>query len=138
MQVWYDARGMRAYRTARELIEPGESALVLYTRGDLFCIGTNRHGTTGDWDVDRKRVERLDWVVIYHRDRRAPSGANLWRARPAGLEGPILVAPHQDGRAKKPRYKIRLTELTQVGHTNADFPTFVGGVGRWELRYVSR
>lgn len=86
---------MRRHDCAIDLIEMGESAVVIFTRGDNFERGAKGRGSTGDWAVDRARIERLDWVIVYCRDPLCSSGADVWRGRPAALEGAYPIASGQ-------------------------------------------
>jgi hypothetical protein len=50
--------------SARDLLKPGESALVLFTRGRRLTINDDGSGSSGNWILDRNlRVKR---VIVYH------------------------------------------------------------------------
>jgi len=115
---------MKTFRNARELLDVGETALVLFTRGHHFSLGESGSGSTGKWVLDPHR--EVDRVLIYNRQAGETTGADLWRGRAA------LVEP-----ADRPRrYTIRLTDLQNVGRTEMNWKEFSGG-GTNPVRYVS-
>jgi hypothetical protein len=124
---------MQSYSRAKALVGKGETALVLFTRGHNFRIGRNRRrGSTGNWNLNAKRAEKADWILVYLKGER---GGALWRARLAAL------TPGARPRKKRSKgWRVKLSDLRLVGHTNKDWPQFAGMAkgARREVRYVAR
>src|SRR2546426_8295653 len=75
--------GMRSYNRAKTLIDKGQTAVMLFTRGANFRIGRGgRRAWTGDWNLNARRAGKAHWVLIYLQGR---GGAALFRGRNAGL-----------------------------------------------------
>jgi hypothetical protein len=51
---------------ARDLIEAGESAVAIFTRGKQFVLRQDGTGYTGNWVIKPKK--KVDKVIIYKRD----------------------------------------------------------------------
>lgn len=115
---------MRDFQEASELLGLGETALVLFTRGQHFSLGEGGSGSTGKWVLDPDR--EVDRVVIYNRQSAETTGADLWRGRAS------FVEPSDRPR----RYVIMLTEVEKVGRTELNWREFAGG-GTNPVRYVS-
>lgn len=64
-------------RDVTELLAPGESAMVVFTRGQHLSPG--RDGTSGNWVIDPRR--RADWFIVYRRDGKVGEPAEIGRAR---------------------------------------------------------
>jgi len=55
-------------KTAQQLIQTGQRAIVVFTCGDEFTFSQNGDGFTGNWRAGEKTLEGIDKVIIYHRD----------------------------------------------------------------------
>src|SRR5262245_1978406 len=122
---------MRALQHPLELLRSGESALAVFTRGSHFHVNADGTGATGLWDVRAKRVKTVDRVIVY---RQVKTGGEIWIGTLADVEGPIDVAPHSDGRAKRRRHRLLLSDIKLVGQTDKTWPDFVAGGSR-QIRY---
>jgi hypothetical protein len=114
------------YKSATQLLRPGEVGLCLFTKGERFEVRDDGSGSTGDWIVSPKR--RVDWVIIYRRDRNDASLNELFKARPAGIERSPRDATKR---------VIRLSDIILIGNTDTNWPTFVT-TGRGAIRYVTK
>ena len=54
--------------TARELLEPNQSAIVFFTHGQGFHIDENGEGETGSWLLNTDVVKKVDKVIVYYRN----------------------------------------------------------------------
>jgi hypothetical protein len=54
--------------SARELLEPGQSAIVFFTHGQSFSIDPSGEGETGEWMLSPALVNKVDRVIVYLRD----------------------------------------------------------------------
>ena len=122
---------MRALQEALGLLSSGETVLAVFTRGPYFRVNPDGTGSTGLWAVSATRAKNTHRVIVY---KRVKTGGEIWMGRLRHVEGPIDVAPHADGRAKKPRHRLLLTDIKLVGQTGETWPEFVGGGSR-EVRY---
>ena len=106
---------------ASNLLSPGESAIVLFTReppgrsDDKFHIRPDKSGWSGNWA--RIGNYQADKVIIYYRPpSRGPNYGEIFMARyedtvPSPLPG---------------RYRIRFQGMEQVGTTTQNWPDFAG------------
>jgi hypothetical protein len=103
-----------------DLLAPGESAVVVFTRGQHLTPG--RDGTSGNWVMDPKR--RADWFIVYCRDGRAGEPAQIGRARyvdasPSPEPGRFLVefrGMEQVGTTRLSWSEFALTRTNPVRH----------------------
>ena len=111
-------------RTAVELLEPGEEALVV---NDSYTFEPKPDGTVvvGAWRIGT-RADKVDWVIVYHPNK-STGVVSVWR----GKLDKRFDAP--DG---KKRLRLRLTGRLPEGHTDQGFFAFVGGPGNRGVRYV--
>src|SRR5438874_1334261 len=65
-----------------DVLQPGESALAVFTDGRHFQLNGDGTGTSGNWVAGPERV--VDRFVVYHRDGRAGEVAQVYRADFAG------------------------------------------------------
>jgi hypothetical protein len=97
-------------QTAADLLYPGETALVLFTRGTQFQQYANGTGSTGYWKARPDKA--VDWVIVYHRQEDRSNV--LYKARPVAYNGPD---------AEK-RYLIQLTDVAEMGTTKTKWFAF--------------
>jgi hypothetical protein len=107
---------------ASNLLDPGESAIVLFTKrpaslspNSEFVIKPDGSGWSGDWVIDGKRP--ADKVIIYY--RLAGRGSHY---------GEILVANYDASMATSHprRFRITFHGVKPVGTTNQTWPDFAG------------
>lgn len=53
---------------ARDLLAPGQSAIVFFTHGQDFHIDNTGEGETGSWILNPDLVKKVDRVIVYLRD----------------------------------------------------------------------
>ena len=99
---------------ARELIEPGERAVVVFTHGPHFVWREDGSGSTGNWKINRAR--RFDRVIIYHRLDSATAN-EVYTAEADGLE-----PSDEEGRKI-----ILLKNVVHRGSTTANWREFAEG-----------
>ena len=99
---------------ARELIGPGERAVVVFTHGPHFVRREDGSGSTGNWKINLSR--RFDRVIIYHRPD--PAFANeVYIADADGMEANDDVG----------RQIILLKNVRHRGSTTSKWPEFAEG-----------
>lgn len=109
-------------QTASELLHPGETALVLFTRGTQFQQYANGTGSTGYWKVHPDKA--VDCVIIYHRQ---DDGTNeIYKAMPVAYNGPD----------EENRYLIQLITVQSIGTTTSKWFTFADTQAN-PVRYLS-
>ncbi|GAP21298.1 hypothetical protein [Leptolinea tardivitalis] len=54
--------------SARELLEPNQSAIVFFTHGQDFHVDNTGEGETGNWILNPELVRKVDKVIVYYRD----------------------------------------------------------------------
>jgi hypothetical protein len=98
---------------AIELIKSGETAMVIFTRGENFVLHDDGTGETGSWKVDPKRS--VQKVILYNRD--AVTGENkVYVAVPLAL-----LETELEGRRV-----IQLGDVKPVGTTKNNWLKFKG------------
>jgi predicted transcriptional regulator len=107
----------RKYQHVSELLNPKETAIVLFTRGMYLEIRDNKTGSSGNWVVDpNKKVEK---IVIYLRDENTTILRNdIYLGDYVWPEGPL-----EDGK----RYRIHFKNLERVGYTENNWKDFADG-----------
>lgn len=112
--------------SALDLLQSGESAIVIFTDGRDFQHSRDGSGETGNWVMNSKRP--FDKVIIYRRDQK--SGANeVWTATPVG----VIPAPaHSPG-----RYVIKLSSVKLEGTSDEKWPSFAQ-TGENPIRYLKK
>lgn len=112
---------------ASDLLEPGETALVISTYGEHFEVDAEGNGTTGHWVISPRR--KIDRVIIYKRDgdRRRQE---VYTGTPVGLH-----KSHREG-----RYVIALAEVRNLGPTTTPWHEFADLKKNAQnpIRYVTR
>ena len=109
---------------ASDLINPGETAVVLFTRGDLFTFSPDRTGETGNWRLDPRREP--DRVVIYRRGA-SPTSNELFVASYAGSR-----PSNEPG-----RFILRLVNVTAAGTTDLNWRAFAQASSS-PIRYIDK
>ena len=107
---------------ARELIEPGERAVVVFTHGPHFVLREDGSGSTGNWKISLAR--RFDRVIIYQRMGSATAN-EVYTADADGLE-----ASEEEG-----RQIILLKNVVHRGSTTANWREFADG-SQNPVRYI--
>jgi hypothetical protein len=107
---------------ALDLVQPGEKALILYTRGLHFEQQPDGTGSTGDWVISPHR--EFDRVIIY-----MPEGPTNRRA--VFTAAPTEIVPS----GEKRRYRIRLIGVSFAGETTCSWEEFAGA-GQNPIRYL--
>lgn len=105
-------------RKAAEFVEPGNNAIVVFTRGPLFIYDANGDGTSGNWTVGEGSLSGLDKVIIYRRDDL--TGNN--RIYMGDYEG---WKPSDEKRRKI----IRFSKLREMGRSSSNWVEFGGTRG---------
>lgn len=101
---------MKLVETARDLLNEGETAMIIFTRGPEFVKHSDGTGLTGYWKMS-PRID-VDWLIIY---LRKPNGSNeVYRAKPVAVKG-----PDENGRSG-----IELAAIHFEGHTTATWYQF--------------
>jgi hypothetical protein len=105
-----------------ELLEPGQSALCIFTRGMNFHVGQDGHGTTGHWVIDPNHP--VDFVMLYLRQEGANQNNEVYTAHVNGYEGPD----------EEHRFNIQLIDIVLHGATTVDWCHFCD-TGQNPIRY---
>jgi hypothetical protein len=116
---------MPQFESAIELLNPGETALVVFTKGQHLTDNQNGKGSTGWWKIDSQR--KVDRVIIYRRASDDKADNDLFIGKHDGIEG-----PREDG-----RYNVLLLDFKLAGHTAANWREFADTYSK-EFRYISR
>ena len=68
-QAWLiiDEVGGIMIEKADELVEPGQNAVVVFTRGPHLFYKSNGDGTSGNWTIGAGALDGMDKVIIYRR-----------------------------------------------------------------------
>lgn len=109
---------MTKLSSAEEMVEPGETALCLFTDGRFLSLGPTGFGSSGFWFLDPLRRYELVIIFKWLRDDSGRRCVELFTALPAGLDG-----PQADGQFRG-RYSVRLRQIRQVGTTDASWEDF--------------
>ncbi len=111
-------------KQASEVLQPDQSAIVLFTHGENFSFDVSGKGSTGKWVLDPETVEKVDKVIIYvRRDYENVNRiflGNFTDIRPSDIPD---------------RYVIRFTALKEVGKAEVNWPTFASA-GKSPVSYV--
>jgi hypothetical protein len=119
---------MSTINNASSLLSPGETAIVIFTKGknlelDLEGTGT---GTTGNWITNPRR--RVDKVIVYRRDPYETSGeSDVFIGEHAGL-----VGPNENG-----RYIVKMRGVVCAGTTQRNWYDFADA-GTNPIRYLTK
>lgn len=114
---------------ARQMLEPNERVVVIYTRGPGLVVHPDRTGFTQAWKVDPRRDAGLTRVFIYRRDE--VNGSNKLYVASVDRLDPT------PGEAD--RYTIVFSHCQFAGITSEDWPSFAdiaAGGGQNPVRYL--
>jgi hypothetical protein len=110
---------------ARDVIEPGETAVAIFTSGRRFKLNQDGSGSTGNWVISQRR--KTDKVIIYKQD--AERGQHEIYV---GLLIEIIDSDEQG------RREVRMANLELVGTTTNNWNEFtetqVGAVN--PIKYI--
>lgn len=107
---------------ARDFIKPGETAMVIFTRGGRFEVNADHTGSTGNWVIDPNR--KIDRVIVYHRNETA--NTNMLYI------GSLVQA---EKTTENDRYNIRLAHIQYIGETTLHWKEFAEA-GQNPIRYL--
>ena len=99
---------------ARELIEPGETAVVVFTHGPHFVLREDGSGSTGNWKLNIDR--QFHRVIICHRKGSIQEN-DVYIADADGIEDCV-----DEG-----RYVIRFKNVVRRGSTTNNWLKFANG-----------
>jgi transposase-like protein len=107
----------KKFQHVSDVLNPKETAIVLFTRGMYLEIRDNKTGSSGNWVVDPdKEIEK---IVIYRRDENTTIQRNdIYLGDYVWPEGPL-----EDGK----RYRIHFKNLERVGYTENNWKDFADG-----------
>ena len=111
--------------SALDLLQPGESAVVLFTRGQHLTLNPDGSGLSGNWRMGTYR--NPDKVILY------------WRHPEAWPQADIYIGNYMDAieSPEQGRRIVRFSHWTEVG--TADQPwTKLVGPGRGPMRYITK
>jgi hypothetical protein len=102
-------------RTAKEILQPGERALVVFTRGPHFQHDASGKGVSGNWRVSDLRLSSINRIIIYLRNE------NLSESR-------IFIGDYKGWESSpEPQRKIiKFSNLKEVCRTTANWVEFSG------------
>lgn len=102
---------------AKDLVQFGEKAVVLFTRGPHFLLDRDGNGSTGNWVINEDSLNGTDKVIIYKRDE--TNGKNI-----------VFLGDYQDCRPSNEARRLILSfnNMKEVGLTQSNWIQF-GGVG---------
>jgi hypothetical protein len=101
-----------------ELVEPGQNAVVIFTRGPLFVYDEKGEGTTGNWTAGAGSLDEMDKVIIYKRDDLTGNN-HIYMGDYGGWK-----------QSPEPRRKIiRFSKLKEFGQTSSNWAEFGGSKG---------
>lgn len=90
---------MKGYKTVRDVLPPGQKAVVVFTRGGKLEINKAGSGKTGNWKVNPTKLEKVDNVVIYLREANQTGGKILLGSyvghEPSPEEGRYIIYFHK-------------------------------------------
>jgi hypothetical protein len=103
--------------SARDLLEPGQSAIVFFTHGQSFNIDPDGEGETGSWMLSPAIVNKVDKVIVYLRDEENK------------INHIYMGDFHSLRRGERSRrFIIRFTKMKELGITNLHWLEFGNGI----------
>ncbi len=115
---------MKKIIRAEEVLEKGQTAVVIFTRGsdlEIYDDGSGR-GHSGFWKIGLYR--KYDKVVIYLREE---DGRNI-----------IYTADVEDiGDEQNGRYKLFLTNIEEQAETSSNWWAFTGNKSSYPIKYLT-
>lgn len=115
--------------SALDLLAPGESALCILTGGIFLEIKADGSGSSGWWVISPYR--KYERVIIY-KSSDGNAKADLYLARPDGVEGPRVG----EGDTRD-RYLVKFLDAKQAGSTGIPWKEFASA-GQNPIRYISK
>lgn len=102
---------------AKDVLNVGEKAVVLFTRGPHFYLDRDGNGSTGNWVINENSLVGIDKVIVYKRDE--TNGKNI-----------VYIGDYQNCRPSNEQRRLILTftNMNEAGSTNSNWIQF-GGVG---------
>lgn len=102
--------------SARELLEPGQSAIVFFTHGQSFNIDPDGEGETGSWMLSPALVNKVNKVIVYLRDEDKK------------INHIFMGDFHSLRRGERSRrFIIRFSKMTELGTTQVHWLDFGNG-----------
>lgn len=101
---------------ARDLLDPGQSAIVFFTHGQDFHIDNLGEGETGSWILNPDLVRKVDKVIVYLRDE-------MRRVNHVYIGSFHSLRKGERSR----RWIVRFTGMTELGTTGVHWLEFGNG-----------
>lgn len=103
---------MKTIETARDILPPGQKAVVFFTRGEKLEIRKDGTGSIGNYKTSTTRLDEMDKVIVYLKEE-------VNKAR-------IFVGDYE---ANSPspqdnRRIIHFSHLKEVGSTDSNWQVF--------------
>ena len=111
--------------SALDLLQPGESAVVLFTRGQHLTFNPDGSGLSGNWKMGTYR--NPDKVILYRRQPEAWPQADIYM----GDYVDVIESPEQGRRI------VRFSHSTNAGTTNRNWYEFADA-GAGPVRYLTK
>jgi hypothetical protein len=104
------------FTNARDLLAPGQSAIVFFTHGMDFHIDDQGEGETGSWILNPELVNKVDKVIVYLRDDTQKTNQ-------------IYMGDFHSLRKgeRSRRWVVRFTNITNLGSTDIHWRDFGNG-----------
>lgn len=115
---------MKNFPTAKDVLPTGQKAVVVFTRGEKLGFDDGGYGGTGNWKTNLTRLEQVDKVIIYLREK-GQSGGRIFMGKYVGY----APSPQAD------RYIIYFSHLKPIGSTTSNWPDF-GSFGQNPVGFV--
>ncbi len=93
-----------------DIINAGETVLVVFTDGKYFTNEQDGNGSTGNWKIDKNR--EIDKVIIYK--RMTQNNNQIY----VGIKSDIIDSKEEG------RFVIRMKNIKLVGTTNHNWKEF--------------
>lgn len=116
---------MAKFKQASEVLQPNQTAVVVFSHGEHFSFDVGGKGSIGKWVLDPETINGIDKVIIYLR-RDYENVNRIFLGNYAGIR-PSNIPD---------RYVIRFTGLKEVGTAAASWPNFASVVEN-PLSYVN-
>lgn len=65
---------MKKFSTAKDILTTGQRAVVVFTRGEKLGFDDCGYGGTGNWKTNLTKLEQVDKVIIYLREKGQSGG----------------------------------------------------------------
>jgi len=112
------------WNTAQELLQPGETCLIVLTDGLHFTKNPDGAGSSGYWNINPKRS--VDRIMVYHKG--GPNRKFL---------ADLFIAEYDGATANKyGKFKVKFRDMKLAGTTNSKWQEFAGS-GQSPVRYVT-